>query len=198
MRGSDRYVKRGVDSVIGREMWVAGASAVIAIGSLVVSVVTASTLIRQETESRTHYRKIVTPMVLAHVTSNPVVDTWGIFLKNEGIGPAVINYQRVILDGKISDMRGVEIKMRKEGALGPNTQIGVDDLHSGSYLGVGRRKTILEVDPKSLGALASTKFREFIRHRIDVRYEWCSVYEECKYGCTKDKCTVLQGPKPKP
>ena len=50
-----------------REVWTAGASAVIALGSLAVAVVTTWTLIDHGIRTELHYKKIVTPMVLADV-----------------------------------------------------------------------------------------------------------------------------------
>ena len=171
-------------------IWIIGT--VIAICSLAVSIITAWTIIKHGAETETHYKKIVTPMVLADVSTSPVDDTWGIFLKNEGIGPAVINYGRVLLDGEITDMQNVVTKMSEEGALGTGKKAGFNNLRSGSYIGAGMRKAILSVSPESLDTQSSTKFRKFVRDRIDIHFEWCSVYEECKKGCTKEGCIVSQ------
>ena len=136
-------------------------------------------------------------MVLPDVSDNDVDETWGIFLKNEGIGPAVINYQGVMLDGREAEMPDIVSKMREEGALGPDSRGGFAGLRNGTYLGVGKRKMLLQVDPRSLDTAARTKFREFIHQRIDVRFESCSVYDECEDGRTKEARAVSRGETPK-
>ena len=188
--GSDREEGEPPETARERKRWTTKPGTIIALCALVVSIVTAWSLVVQGIESRNHYQKTVTPMVLADVSSNPVDGTWGIFLKNEGIGPAVINYESVTVDGQTSDWPTVLSKMRAEGALGAQTKVGYAGLRSGSYLGAGQRKMILEVDPMSLDASARTKLHDFIHERIDVRFEWCSVYDECEDGCTKEACLV--------
>ena len=81
-------------------------------------------------------------------------------------------------------------RMGEEGALGLDAKWAAASLEAGSYLRVGGRKVILEVDPQSLDRSAEDKFREFIRDRIDVRYRWCSLYEACQEGCTRLGCRV--------
>ena len=179
-------------------MWTAWATVFIALASLAVSVITASTVIEQGRETREHYRKTVTPLVLPHVTTNPVDETWGIFLDNEGIGPARIDFRTVTLDGKVVTLPDIVTRMSEEGVIGPGTKWALASLEHGSFLRVGGRKMILEVDPKSLDTPAQEAFRGFVRDRIDVRYEWCSLYEGCQEGCTKLGCRVRQRQAPNP
>ena len=131
-------------------------------------------------------------MVLPEVTSSPLREKWGIFLKNVGTGPAEINYKSVMLDGRVSNMLAVFIKMKEEGVLAQKPNVGIDTLQSGTYLGVDGSTAILEVDPESVIDTALQQFIDFLRRRINIRYEACSVYEECEEGCTADPCVVSQ------
>ena len=81
-------------------------------------------------------------------------------------------------------------RMGEEGALGPAAKWALASLKHGSQLRVGVRQPILQVDPKSLEKSAQSKFREFVGDWIDVRYEWCSLYEGCQEGCKKLGCRV--------
>jgi len=172
----------------GAQVWTAWATVAIALASLAVSIITAYALVEQGEETRAHYKKTVAPLVLAEVTTNPADETWGIFLKNEGVGPAEIDFGTVTLDGAVTTLPNIVTRMGEEGALGPDAKLAAASLEVGSYLRVGGRKMILEIDPGSLDQSAEEKFREFVRDRIDVRYRWCSLYEACQEGCTKLGC----------
>ena len=99
-------------------------------------------------------------MVLPYVSTNPADETWGIFLKNEGIGPAVINYQGVILDGRISDMHNVVSKMREEGALGTCYEGGCRRSTERKLFGSGKEKHNISSRSKLAGR---TGFRKVPR-----------------------------------
>ena len=118
---------------------------------LFLSIVTAVALIWNVREAREHYRRIVKPMVLADVTTGKLNEGWGIFLKNEGTGPAVINYNAVTLDGRRISILDVVPQMIKEGIVSPDSNFSVLDLNAmGSYLKDGAKKTILVFDPKAV------------------------------------------------
>ena len=67
---------------------------------------------------------------------------------------------------------------------------GTASLESRSFLDVGATKVILEAERGLLDNAAAMRCRELVGNRLDVRYEWCSVYDECLDGCTKEGCTV--------
>ena len=138
-------------------------------------------------ETRKHYRYMATPLVLSYVTDDPLEKTWGIFLRNVGVGPAKINYKAVMLDGKPTDMKTIVAWMIQEGALPPKPNGSYLGLKQGSYLGVGDTKGLLKVSPESLEPSALEKFRAFIHQRIDIRLDACSVYEECEPISTKER-----------
>ena len=94
------------------------------------------------------------------------------------------------MDGEIVALEDVVGVAGGEWSPGPGTGIGTASLESGSFLGVGVTKVILEVERGLLDNAAAMRCRELVRNRLDVRYEWCSVYDECLDGCTKEGCTV--------
>ncbi len=162
----------------------------IAWAGLVVSIVTAAALVWTSIETREHHRLTATPWVLPVITSDTGREMLGILLMNEGSGPAKINYKSVELDGQTSDMESVVKKMQEEGLIVGNTPPGYIDLSFGSYLGVGRQKVILRVEPETVNPPLFERFDEFLHERLDVRYEVCSVYEECEPACTAKDCVA--------
>ena len=161
-------------------------SACIAWGGLVVAAIAALVAAWQGYETRNYYRLTATPMVLPHVTDNPLEEMGGIFLRNVGTGPAQIDYEAVTLDGQPTDMETIVARMIQEGALPPKAKVSYLGLKQGSYLGVGDTKSILKVSLESLGPSALQKFGDFIHQRIDIHIDACSVYQECKPVRTKE------------
>ncbi len=102
--------------------------------SLLVAIVTAYALVWNGCENRKHYRRIVRPMVLPDVTTGKLDEGWGIFLKNEGVGPAEINYNAVTLDGRRISILDVVPQMIKEGIVSPDSNFSVLDLNAGGVL----------------------------------------------------------------
>lgn len=156
--------------------------------SLLVAVVTAVALIWNGYISREHYRRIVKPMVIPHITSSPLDEKWGIFLKNEGSGPATVSYDSVTLDGRTSSIPNVLSQMKNEGVVSPTPNVSMLDLNLKSYFKEGTKNTILAFDPESVEPSALKKFHDFVHCRINVCYQWCSVYDECEYSCTAKRC----------
>ncbi len=168
------------DSATTKPDWVARAS-------LVVSVAAVSVVAWEGCESRQHNRLSATQMVLAEVTSSHTSETWGIYLKNEGIGPAIVDFGVVTLDGRGTNLRAIVAKMKEEGVLKADADVSVASLRAGTYIGVGNKKPILEVAPDAVSGRGLRKFVEFLRWRIEVPYEACSVYGDCEQGSTKDE-----------
>lgn len=160
--------------------------------SLVISIITAIALIWSSYGTREHYRLVVKPMVLPDVISSSLDKKLGIYLKNEGAGPAKINFRGVVLDGRSSSILAVISQMKKEGVLIPPYKGARLNLSRGSYLREGGKKLILAFDPKSVEKSALNKFDRFVHHRIEIHYESCSVYKKCEPSCTALRCTKLQ------
>ena len=119
--------------------------------SLLVAIVTAYALIWSGYETREHYRKIVRPMVIPYVTSSSLDGRPGIFLKNEGLGSAKINFKRVTLDGDTVSILSVIPQMVAEGIVVSRGKGFVMDLDAGgSYLREGGEKAILVMDSDSV------------------------------------------------
>ena len=154
--------------------------------SLLVAIITACALIWNGHLTRKHYELIVKPMVLAEVTSSPLNGKLGIYLKNEGAGPAEINYKSVTLDGHTVSIFDAASQMLKEGIISSDSGVSVRDLNTGSYLKEGAEKSILVIDPKSV--VQAAKFDDFIHCRINISYQWCSLYDECVDSDTAKQC----------
>ena len=158
----------------------------VAICSLVVAVAAVAVVVWEGLENREHNRLSAKQMVLAEVTSSHTSRTWGIYLKNEGVGPAIVDFDVVTLDGRGTKLWAIVAKMVEEGVLKAEADVSVRSLKPGTYLGVGSKIPILEVSREDVNGRDLRKFVKFLRWRIDVRYQACSVYGDCEQGSTRD------------
>ena len=161
-------------------------------GSLAGAIIVAVTVWYNGSETRRraeeHDKLMATPTVLPIVSDGALDERWGIYLRNEGDARAEINYRAVKLDNKLSDMATIVQQMRKEGLLRLDAKVEYLDLKSGSLLGRGGVKAILEGNTKGVKETEKKKFNKFIHQRIEIRFEACSMYQECVVGCTKSGC----------
>ena len=161
---------------------------------LVVAVLTALILVWEGWENRSHNRLSATQMVLPDVSSSRTSLPLGIYLKNEGLGPATVDFKGVTLDGRpVGSLHVVVEQMKHEEVFKPGHDPGVGSLKQGTYIGVGSRKTLLAIAPDSVNAGAWPKLRGFLQRRIVVHYEACSVYGECDSGNTADAEAKAEG-----
>lgn len=160
----------------------------IAYASITISMLTAITLIWTGWETRNHYRLIVAPLVVAEFNASPLENEWGLYLKNEGVGPAVINPKGVFVDGKRSSTKEALQQMIKDKILKQGGNYAYAPLENGSYLSEGGRKPLITFHPESVQKNTGGKFEQFIDCRIDIHYEWCSIYGECHDERTADGC----------
>ncbi|MXZ47696.1 MAG: hypothetical protein F4Z13_00360 [Candidatus Dadabacteria bacterium] len=145
--------------------------------AVIVSIVTAGALIWNGYENRKHYKLIVSPMVDTYISSNLLDDDSGIFIVNKGIGPAKINFKKIFLDGQASTPEKIMQQMIEEGIIYSGTSSSLT--FQTFSLKEGTKQGILRFSYKSVKPSAQRRFRDFIHCRLDLHYEWCSVYGDC-------------------
>ena len=156
--------------------------------ALTVSVITAAVLIWQGFETRNHYRKIVSPQVVTYTTNTVQETTWGIFLQNEGVGPALIKLHKMTIDGKNKAPVDILDQVIKEDFIKPKHPAVRRVMNEELVLKAGAKTPILAfiaigVNPKKID-----EFERLINKRINLHYRWCSVYNECVEACTALNC----------
>lgn len=159
--------------------------------AFVISVITALVLVWNGIETRSHYRKIIAPQVMPYITVSPSETEWGIFLRNHGSGPATITLEEMFIDGEVTDPIEVvkqavqeQIVTWKE-ELRPVRRLMGEKL----FLKEGGESRILVFHPDTVPLGMYRKFEQFVHDRVDVKYTWCSVYNECQSACTSISCT---------
>lgn len=150
---------------------------VLSILAVIVSIVAAVALVWNGCENRKHYKLIVSPMVDTYISSNLLNDNSGIFIENKGIGPAKINFKRIFLDGQASTPEKVMQQMMEEGIIYSETSSFLT--FQTFSLKEGTKQGILRFSYESVKPSARRRFRDFIHCRVDLHYEWCSVYGDC-------------------
>ena len=143
----------------------------------IVSIVTAVALIWNGYENRKHYKLIVSPMVDTYISSNLLDGNSGIFIMNEGTGPAKIKFKRIFLDGQASTHEKIMQQMMEEGIIYSETSSSLT--FQTFSLKEGTKQGILRFSYESVKPSARRRFRDFIHCRVDLHYEWCSVYGDC-------------------
>ena len=156
--------------------------------ALAVSLVAVFISIWQSYEARQHNRKTVMPQVLPYTTNDPFNHEWGIFLQNEGLGPAFVDFHKVTLDGK--EMTGFEIidQLIKEGFIGARDDALTRYYDEGLILKAGSKTPVLAFVGPRVKQDKAPEFQQMINERINVEYVWCSIYEECRASCSSVSC----------
>ena len=163
--------------------------------ALAVSLVVVGISIWQGFETRQHNRKMVMPQIITFTTNDPFNTDWGIFLQNEGLGPAFIDFHKVTLDGK--EMTGFEIidQLIQEGFINSRDYAVTRLFDEGLVLKAGAKTPVLIFDSQKLNTEKAHMFLDLINERINVEYIWCSVYDECEAGCSSVSCEKPNDPK---
>ena len=156
--------------------------------ALAVSIVTAGILIWQGFETRDHYRRVVSPQVLAYTTNAVQNDPWGIFLQNEGAGPAFVKLHRMTIDGVEKDPVDILNQIIAEKIIKDTNSPIRRLMGENLVLKEGAITPIIAFVPAEVNPDKITDFQELINHRIDLKYRWCSVYNDCTEACTAHMC----------
>jgi hypothetical protein len=113
----------------------------------------------------------------------------GIFVRNEGTGPAIEDF-RLYLDGKkMNDWRHVSALT---GVIFPASMI---ILSNGSAIGSNGVRQLYWSKSSQLENYDHQKYLELLRDRIFFVIEYCFIYKICSIVCTGfdvDKCTSAE------
>ena len=176
--------------------------------ALILSVVTVTALIWQGWESRKHFRKSVVPTINTYTTNLPQDPVWGLFLQNQGLGPAKIRLQRLMrcdTDHKAEDMTRVKVcdleispdevaeDARKFGFIRSEKAMIRRMMGEEFYLEAGAKTPILAFDRSNIVRKPNEEeiryFGFLTNEAISLEYRWCSIYDECIEACTAVRCT---------
>jgi hypothetical protein len=140
-------------------------------------------------ETRHHNKLSVKPNVVFVTHSSSADPQIGIFLQNNGLGPAQITETRIYLDGKqIRHWQEISDRMSGYWKEGSPTWFYSDrpyTLRSGEHLG------LYYVEPKQVANWDG--FNQLIWHRIFVISKICSMYKDCEYICTSLENSMCKG-----
>ena len=156
--------------------------------AIAISVITAAVLIWQGFETRSHYRKIVSPQVVTYTTNTEQEDTWGIFLQNEGGGPALIKLHKMTIDGMEKEPVDILDQMIQEKVINQKYPAVLRVMNEELVLKEGAKTPILAFISIGVYSQKVDEFEKLINERINLRYRWCSVYDECVESCTALNC----------
>jgi hypothetical protein len=152
------------------EIWISGASAVVALAALGLA-------IWEGSANRRHNRLSLLPRVRLDLDVNPQERSVTISLNNAGLGPAVFDSVEPMLDGKLAAERGIHgigdvaVEAGIEGSLRYATVLVDEVLTQGSSL------ELLTVLESSFDEYPDQDYEAAFR-RIGVRVRYRSVYEE--------------------
>ena len=179
--------------------------------ALFLSVVTVGALIWQSLESRKHFRISVVPQINTYTTNLPQDSVWGLFLQNQGLGPAKIELQRLTrcdTDYTAEDMPEVKVcnteispdevaeNARKDGFIWDEKAMIRRLMGEEFYLEASAKTPILAFGRSSIIAYPNQEeikyFGSLVNEEINLEYRWCSIYDECTEACTAVRCTRNQ------
>jgi hypothetical protein len=152
----------------------------ISISSLALSVF-------QANESRNHERLSFMPhLFLARF--GRVDPPFGIYVENEGIGPAIVQDIEILFKGE----RVLTMSSLRDGLLRDVNEasgsLSFTEINKGYYYRAGQRENLIR---------GSEKLDQKIRYRlfdnitkfVEIKITYCSVYEDCKRACLiADNC----------
>lgn len=161
---------------------------IIPYAALVVSIVTAAILVWHGLETRNHYRQVVAPQVIAYTTNAAQDEHWGIFLQNEGVGPAIVKLHRMTIDGVEKDPVEILNQFAAEDIIGNDHPAVRRLMGERLVLKEGSKSPILVFIAPLVNPNKISEFERMINERVDLRYTWCSVYDECTEACTAHMC----------
>jgi hypothetical protein len=146
--------------------------------ALFVSILAIGTSIWSGSETRKHDRYSLQPGVSYIYRVNNAPEGVGIFLENNGSGPARISETRVYLDNKYVDFGRITDQVVSMYAKERPTSFYIK---KGYVLGSGK-EVGLYVTPVD-NVKDWDGFRNLIWNRIFVIFKVCSMYNECFYVC---------------
>lgn len=165
--------------------------------ALAISVITAIGLILQIYETKIFYKQSLAPLVFPYVTDSTHEQQIGIFLKNHGGGPGIVTIKRILFDGKRKSLRNIVVAALRRELIEEDAHTTPLARKPGETFAMenGRTVSLLSfptsiVDTSNLSK--RREFQQFIHQRINIEYEWCSIYGECFEHCTSIDCKMPQ------
>ena len=189
---------------------------VIPYAALAISAFTIAALVWQGLEARKHFRKSVVPQVNTYTTNLAQDENWGLFLQNQGLGPAKITLQRMTSCDD-EDLKGgspqvnhcrnemtpdeVVERIGHHGFVYDTNHIIRREMKEEFFLEAGAKTPILVVSQRNIKKErlrdAMKFFRWLVNHKINLEYQWCSLYDECIDDCTALACVRTEGSFPR-
>ncbi len=157
------------------EMIVALAATLISICALTVSIYEVQIMQREQIENRKAQMISVWPNLSVNVSPNSKGLQLGV--ENNGIGPAIIKFFGIHINGK--PLESITELSSKFKILYPNLdsyEYTYGNIRKGRVFSAGQRLTVLEI-PRS--ELSQKVWRDMVSGNIDMKFCFCSVYEEC-------------------
>ena len=164
------------------------------IWALAISILTALVLILHGYETKRFYRNSLLPLVWPFVTDSKSEDNVGIFLINHGAGSGFVTIHEYFLDGQKSTPESIVHEMEKRCFIEQtDDHTAVRRMPGETFPMAGGRRVNVLTFPNSIvhvyGAERQKEFQEFIHDKINVKYQWCSIYGECFSHCTSTSCS---------
>jgi hypothetical protein len=156
---------------------------------LFISILALALSIWSAFESRRHDRLSVRPDIRFHRETNSGGKEVGLYIMNDGLGPAIIRNMRTYLDGKlISDVDEIAAQTVT------NYKRTTPGWHYSKFdftIKTAETFALLFTDPENVQSMGA--FSELIRRRVFVIAKACSFYDECRVFCSTvddDQCEI--------
>jgi hypothetical protein len=144
---------------------------------LFISVLALASSIWSAVETRQHDMLSVRPSVRFHREGNAVAKEVGLYIENDGLGPASVRDARAYIDGKrlktLEDISSHTIDNYKR--VTPSWNFSQYDFTVKN----GDKYPIFFTTPENVNSI--DEFRDLIQKRIFIIARSCSFYEECNY-----------------
>jgi len=146
----------------------------------IVAIAALSTSIWQAHLSAKHNRLSVRPLLRASTDFGAAFEVPGLFLKNQGVGPAIISSAHLYLDGNLQgemqDEHWDELLIKS--GLANSIFLANYSLENGSAMEAGKTHQLFVI-PKGWPRDRESGFKDLVHRRLGVAICYCSLYEEC-------------------
>jgi hypothetical protein len=148
-----------------------------------ISVLALAAAIYSAYTTRKHDRLSVKPSMYYFRELSPTEPRIGLSMVNNGLGPAIIEYTRFYVDGKLmNDWNEISAQMYKDGILrGGNIKWNIMYGKDNNWLKAGDTYWHFYADPSSVDV---PRFATFFRSKLFAITKFCSVYGDCQYSCS--------------
>jgi hypothetical protein len=158
---------------------------------IAISIIALATAIHAQWQAMNHNKLSVRPHVGFLVEDNFEASGVGLFVENNGLGPARIERLTVYLDGHLVGVRDLDSIHAKNRIIFRNTSPQWYTSEYAFNLKSGERLGVFFSPPSNIKNVSA--FQELVDKRIFVIGEACSLYDECNYFCSRgsnDECLL--------